>query len=85
MARGISRPANILSGSTAIRPIQRFLDWDDRLAFAQNVEKARLSRRQMPSIPEPIRVASPNTSGVQIKPGLGGGSGYSLNNDKVQE
>lgn len=85
MVARIKHPANILRGSAAVRPIQRFLDWSDRLAFAQNKEKARLAKRTMPSVPEPIRVSSPNTSGVHVKGALGGGSGYSLNNDKTPQ
>lgn len=70
----IKHPANILRGSRAITPIQRFKDWSDHLATATMFGRARAEKRTKPQIPEPPRVNVPNISGVHAGGSLKGGS-----------
>lgn len=71
----ITHPANIMRGSQAVRPIQRTLDFEDRMAAVAIQERARMARaHEMPAVTEPARANVPGISGVKVRSGLVGGT-----------
>lgn len=81
----ITHPANIMRGSQAIRPIQRSMDYADRMATVSVMERAKAEKaHQMPSVPEAPHVNVPNIEGVRAKSALGGGTAYINSSSKAR-
>ena len=80
----ITHPANIIRGSVAIRPIQRAMDFADRMAAVALRERVNAGRHQMPSVPEAPHVNVPRLTGVPAKGALGGGTEYINASSKVR-